>query len=164
MLRGLRIKFYTFLINKVYAGTGHFEAKRKCMLRLGHTVGVGTKIVGPVFCTGKLIIGAHSWIGKNLTVNGNGTVIIGDQCDIGPEVTFQTGGHQIGDRKRRAGTGETYTQTIGNGCWISGRVTILNQTAIGNGVVIAGCACVIHDVPENVLAGGVPAKVIRELP
>ena len=96
-------------------------------------------------------------------INGNGTVFIGDNCDLGPEVTFQTGGHEIGDSKRRAATGKIFNQTVGDGVWIGGRSTICNDTKIGNGCVIAGCSCVIKDVPDNSLVGGVPAKVIRRL-
>lgn len=163
MLQGIRVRWNTFLINRVYSGTKHFEAKRRCMRRLGHTVGNSTKIVGPVFCTGKLVIGDECWIGKNLKVNGNGTVIIGDCCDIGPEVIFQTGGHQIGTEERRAGEGQTFTQSVGDGCWIGGRSTILNDTSVSSGSVIAACACVTKDIPPNVLAGGVPAKIIKNL-
>lgn len=163
MLRGLKVRFNTFLINRVYAGTAHFAAKRRCMQRLGHKVGENTKIVGPVFCTGTLCIGSDCWIGKNLSVNGNGTVVIGDRCDLGPEVTFQTGGHQIGTAQRRAGAGQTFTQTVGDGCWLGGRSTVCNQTKIAAGSVVAACACVVRDVPANVLVGGVPAKIIREL-
>ena len=34
---------------------------------------------------------------------------------------------------------------------------------MGKGCVIAACACVVHDVPDNMLVGGVPAKFIRSL-
>ena len=85
------------------------------------------------------------------------------KLDLGPEVTFQTGGHAIGDRTRRAGEGEIYHQVIGNGTWIGGRSTICNNSSVGNGCVVAACACVVHDVPDNTLVGGVPAKVIRSL-
>ena len=52
---------------------------------------------------------------------------------------------------------------IGNGTWIGGRSTICNNSTVGNGCVVAACACVVHDVPDNTLVGGVPAKVIRNL-
>ena len=68
------------------------------MRKLGHEIGEGTKIVGPIYCTGKIIIGKDCWIGKNLIINGNGSVRIGDNCDVAPEVSFQTGGHEIGSR------------------------------------------------------------------
>lgn len=63
----------------------------------------------------------------------NGTVIICDNCNVAPEVTFQTGGHQIGEERRRAGKGENYTQLVCSATWIGGRVTILGNTQIGSG-------------------------------
>ena len=72
--------------------------KRKLLSGIGCQVGDGTTIVGPIECKGFISIGKNCWIGKNCKVNGNGTVQSGDNCNIGPEVTFQTGGHAIGDR------------------------------------------------------------------
>ena len=152
-----------FLINHVYCGTKHFEKKYKIMKKMGFEIGENTKIVGPIICTTSLKIGKNCWIGKNLLCNGNGSVVIGDNCDRAPEVTFQTGGHEIGSFERRAGEGRKFTQIVGDGTWIGGRSTILGNTTIGKGCVIAGCACVTKDVPESTLVGGVPAKVIRKL-
>ena len=105
-MRGLWRRIVLFMVNKVYAGTSskHFEAKRRLLnSTVGFEIGEGTRIVAPIECTGTLKTGKACWIGKNLKVNGNGSVVIGDNCDIGPEVTFQTGGHEIGDASRRAG-------------------------------------------------------------
>lgn len=162
-LEGIKRRYYLSLVNKKYAGTKKFEKKRKLLNALGCEIGEGTKIVGPIEFYGKLIIGKNCWVGKNFKVNGNGNVTIGDNCDIGPEVTFQTGGHEIGPAERRAGRGTTFSQHVGNGTWIGGRVTILNNTKIGDSCVIASCACVTKDVEENSLVGGVPAKLIRRL-
>lgn len=155
--------FNMFLVNKIYCGTRKFEKKRKLLNKIGYSIGEGTKVVGPIRCTGKLIVGKNCWIGKNFLVNGNGTVIIGDNCDIAPEVTFQTGGHEIGDVSRRAGKGRIFNQKVGDGTWIGGRSTILNNSKIGKSCVIASCACVTKDIPDNSLVGGVPAKLIRHL-
>lgn len=164
-LKGIYRWGVLLLVNKALAGTNplYFEIKRKLLNSIGYSIGKGTKVVGPIECYGQLTIGCDCWIGKNLKVNGNGIVIIGDRCDIAPEVTFQTGGHQIGDRQRRAGKGRKFTQQVGNGVWIGGRSTILGNTTIGDSSVIAGCACVVRDIEDNVLAGGVPAKVIKRL-
>ena len=165
-LQGLHYKWVLFRVNKQFSGTKTktFEKKRKLLNKLPNfDIGTGTKIVGPIEVTGKLIVGENCWIGKNLRVNGNGTVTIGDNCDIGPEVTFQTGGHEIGDSKRRAGVGQVFVQLVGNGTWIGGRSTILGNTTVGAGCVVAGCACVVKDVPDNTLVGGVPARIIREI-
>ena len=152
-----------FLINHIFSGTGCFEIKRKILIKMGYQIGEGTKIVGPLFCTTSLTIGQNCWIGKNLYCNGNGKVVIGDNCDIAPEVTFQTGGHEIGTETRRAGKGLKCSQYVGSGTWIGGRSTIIGNTTIGSGCVVAGCACVAQDIPNNMLVGGVPAKIIRKL-
>lgn len=155
--------FCTYLVNHFYVGTRCFEQKRKLLNFIGYEIGAGTKVVGPIYNTGKLKIGKNCWIGKNLTVNGNGTVIIGDNCDIAPEVTFLTGGHKVGDFSRRAGEGEIYTIKVGSGTWLGARSTIGGNTNIGKGCVVAACACVMRDLDDNRLVGGVPAKEIRVL-
>lgn len=160
---GIKRRVVLYMVNNVYVGTKAFERKRKLLKSIGFEIGENTKIVGPIECSGKLIIGNNCWIGKNLKVNGNGMVRIGNNCDIAPEVTFQTGGHMIGSFERRAGQGITFNQSVGDGTWIGGRVTVLNNTNIGKACVVAGCACVIQDVPDNSLIGGVPAKLIRVL-
>lgn len=151
-----------WLLNRL-SGTKFFGIKRKLLISAGHEVGENTKIVGPIFCTGTLHIGTDCWIGRCLSVEGNGHVHIGDCCDIAPQVTFFTGGHKIGNADRRAGSGETYTIRIGNGTWIGGRASLVREVSVGSGCVVAACACVCADVPDNTLAGGVPAKRIRDL-
>lgn len=162
---GLKIRYVNLMVNKVYAGTKpkHFEKKRRLLNSIGHTIGEGSRIVGPVYCTGRLIVGKNCWIGKNLIVNGNGTVTVGDNCDIAPEVAFQTGGHKIGTKERRAGEGFNKDIVIGNGCWIGARSTVLGGISIESGSVVAACACVTKDVEGDTLVGGVPAKVIKKL-
>ena len=154
-----------FLVNGPLAGTRPwtFEAKRWLLNVMGYKIGAGTRVVGPIECTANLTIGCDCWVGKNLRINGNGRVVIGDRCDIAPEVTFQTGSHTIGTAFRRAGEGVSHTQTVGNGVWIGARATILGNTVISDGSVVAACACVVGDVPANMLVGGVPAKTIRRI-
>lgn len=160
---GMKRKIGFWAVNHLFAGTKYFEVKRNIIQWMGYKVGEGTKVVGPMVCTAELDIGKNCWIGKNFIVNGNGKVTIGDNCDIAPEVIFQTGGHKIGSSERRAGEGCKFYQSVGNGTWIGGRVTILNNAKIGDSCVIAGCACVIGDVADHSLVGGIPARLIRKL-
>lgn len=155
--------FVTYLVNHIYVGTSHFEVKRKLLNSIGYEIGEGTKVVGPVFCTGHLKVGKHCWIGCGLKVHGNGTVVLGDHCDLAPEVMFLTGGHEIGNTSHRAGTGETYEIEVGSGTWIGARTTIGRNVKIGSGCVIAACTCVMSSVESNTLVGGVPAQEIRTL-
>lgn len=153
----------TFLVNHVYAGTTFFETKRKLLNSIGCEIGEGTKVVAPIICTGKLVVGENCWLGRDLKIQGNGTVIIGNNCDVAPDVTFLTGGHEIGSLARRAGKGEVYTISVGDGCWIGARSTLGRDILIGKSCVVAAGACVMKSVRDNMLVGGVPAKEIKKL-
>ena len=162
-LYGIWLKFCMFCVNKIFKGAKFFAIKRMLLNAAGYKVGKNSKIVSPIIINGSLRIGENCWIGKNFIINGNAMVMIGDNCDIAPEVICNTGGHEIGSNFRRAGMGECKDIIIGKGCWICARSTILRGVKIGDGCVVAACACVVRDVPDNVLIGGVPAKIIREL-
>ena len=152
-----------FRVNHLLVGTRAFEKKRRLLCSIGHEIGEGTKVVGPLVCTGKLHIGSECWIGRDLTVTGNGDGYIGDRCDLAPGVMFVTGSHAIGDSHRRAGKGNNQPIRVGDGCWLGARATVLGGVTLGSGTVVAACACVAKDQPDNCLTGGVPAKIIREL-
>lgn len=164
-LRGLKYKIVMFSVNHIFAGTNpkYFELKRKMLNSIGFNIGKNTKIVAPINCSAKLSIGENCWINHNFAVEGNGSVSIGNNCDIAPNVSFQTGGHKIGNAQRRAGEDMVYHSSVGNGCWICANSNILGNVNIGNSCVIAASACVTQDVPDSVLAGGVPAKILRSL-
>ena len=52
---------------------------------------------------------------------------------------------------------------IGNHVWIGMHCCILKGVRIGRGAIVAAGSVVTRDLPENCLAAGVPARVVREL-
>nr|WP_277200415.1 DapH/DapD/GlmU-related protein [Veillonella seminalis] len=74
------------------------------------------------------------------------------------------GCEELNAKERRNHIAVATPVTIGNDVWIGGNVTILPGINIGDKAVIAAGAVVTKDVPANTVAGGVPAKVIKELP
>ena len=52
---------------------------------------------------------------------------------------------------------------IGNDVWVGANVTILPGVTIGDNVVIGAGAVVTKDIPDNSLALGVPARVVKEI-
>ena len=50
---------------------------------------------------------------------------------------------------------------IGSDVWLAANVTILKGVSIGDGAVIGAKALVNSNIPENAIAVGIPAKVIK---
>ena len=99
-------------------------------------------------------------------------------CVIGPESRFAYGGigvvlHgrcKIG-RKVILGQGITIGRkldpegvpVIGDDVYIGAGARILGGVKIGNNVIIGANAVVVDDVPDNSIAAGAPAKVVRKI-
>ena len=111
--------------------------------------------------------GKNIWLGKNVFINtgchfqDQGGIVIGDGVLIGHNVVLATINHDIDPRKRSNMYPEPIV--IGKNVWIGANATVLPGVTIGDGAVIAAGAVVTKDVPANVIVGGVPAKIIREI-
>ena len=89
-------------------------------------------------------------------------VTIGRKTLIAPGVHIYTAQHPL-DADEREISENCLPVTIGERCWIGGRVTICPGVTIGNRCVIGAGAVVVSDIPDDSLAVGNPAKVIRKL-
>ena len=99
----------------------------------------------------------------NVTILDISPVTMGDNVWIAPNTLITTINHPISPKGRRQHLGISKPVKIGNDVWIGGNATILPGVTIGNNVIVAAGAVVTHDVPDNVIVGGIPAKVIREI-
>jgi maltose O-acetyltransferase len=88
---------------------------------------------------------------------------MGDNCFLAPGVHIYTATHPLNPIERNSGLEYAKPVTIGNNVWIDGRAVINPGVKIGNNVVIASGAIVTKDIPDNVVVGGNPAKVINKL-
>ena len=148
-------------VNGLLAGPKKYEKKNKILRKCGFSIGKGTKIVGPIFVSANLIIGDNCFIGRNFSAEGNGTITIGDNVDIAPNVVISTGSHFIGDSRRRAGEGITKNIHIGTGTWLCNSCVVFDD--VGHGCVVGAGSLVLHKTKNDVLLVGQPAVIKRVL-
>ena len=111
-------------------------------LRIGNEVGMSGSVV---YCTERIEIGNNVMLGVNSKV-------------------YDTDFHPLDFRARRDKQGaESAPVVIGDDVWLCANVTVLKGVTIGARSVIAAGSVVTSSIPEDSLAGGIPARVIRRL-
>lgn len=113
--------------------------------------------------SGRIYMGAGSYINSGCFLDLNEDIIIGSNSSIAMRCTFITTTHVIGDSGKRAGKTEYHSIHIGDGCWIGANTTILPGITIGDGVVVGAGSLVTKDLVSNGLYYGRPAKLIKIL-
>lgn len=109
--------------------------------------------------------GRNLHFGKNVFVNSGckfqdqGGIYIGDGSLIGHNAVMATINH-MEDPEKRGGM-IFHPIHIGKNVWLGANVTILPGVSIGDGAIIAAGSVVTKDVPADMVAAGVPARVIR---
>lgn len=111
--------------------------------------------------------GKHTRIGKNVFINFDctfldlGGIILEDNVLIAPKVSLLSEGHPLDPENRHALVPKPIH--IKKNAWIGAGATILQGVTIGENAVVAAGAVVSKDVPDNTIAGGIPAKIIRTI-
>ena len=101
-----------------------------------------------VICANSIIT-CNIRVGNHVIINSGSTIshdsIVGDYSTISPGVNIGGG------------------VSIGEGCFIGIGSSIVQNVSIGRGVFIGAGSVVVDNIPDNSLAYGNPAKVIRKL-
>jgi len=106
------------------------------------SIGSGTVIMA------NAVVNSGTKIGGNVIINTGAT--IDHDCIIGDYVHISPGGHLAGNVK----VGELSHIGIG--------ASVIQEVSIGKNSIIGAGAAVIHDIPNNVIAAGVPAEIIKQ--
>ena len=141
------------------------QAKYDFLKEMLGSIGENTCIEQGFYCdNGKNIhVGDNFLANYQVTILDVNEVYIGNDVMIGPKTTITTVGHPINPNKRRQRLGQASKVRIGNDVWIGANVCILPGVTIGNNVIIGAGAVVNRDIPDNTMAVGVPARVIKEI-
>ena len=144
--------------------------KRKILIyiRTKHLKKFAKKCGEKPYVGGKIELCGKLYLGNNVNFNGMrfqgaGTVIIGDNFHSGVECMMVTQNHDYDTGEAIPyGTGFDFkTIIIHDNVWLGNRVTIIGNTTIGEGAIVAAGSVVCKDVPPFAIVGGNPAKIIK---
>jgi acetyltransferase-like isoleucine patch superfamily enzyme len=123
---------------------------------LGH----GTKIRAH---EGEVRIGAKSVLGQECTVSAFQHVSIGRECILADRVMLIDFDHGVVEVERPIRHQGIYKRDVrvGHNCWVGYGACILRGVTVGDNAILGTSSVVTKDVPENAVAAGVPAKVVR---
>jgi len=109
---------------------------------------------------GRIEIGNDVHINYATLISAQHKVRLGNRVQIGQYVIISDTEAPAGSQ---VGPGEARPIEIGDDVWLAGRVTVLPGVKIGTGAVVTAGSLVCSDLPPRVVAGGVPARVLRQL-
>lgn len=115
------------------------EIGKGCIIMMGAVINIGAQIGEMTMIDMNVVVGGRAVIGKNCHI-GAGAVIAGV---IEPPSSIPV--------------------DIGDNVLIGANAVILEGIKIEKGSVIAAGAVVIDDIPQNVVAAGIPARIIKEV-
>ncbi len=113
----------------------------------------------------KITIKSNTTIeGAHLAACENNTeIIIGHDCMLSSDIRIvTTDSHSIINSSDGKRINQAKSVVIGEHVWIGTRVTINKGVIIGDNSVVASNSLVTKSCANNVVIGGIPAKVLRE--
>lgn len=112
-------------------------------------------------CGKNISIGKNVFINSGCSFQDQGGIIINDDVLIGHNVVMATLNHDFVPDKRHDLIPKPIV--IGKNVWIGSNSTIVGNVTIGDNAVIAAGSVVIKDIPANMVAAGVPARVVKSI-
>lgn len=151
-----------------------FGTKMRALKRLiPSSKGKNLFVFAPFYCEYgvNIKVGNGCFFNYNCTLLDVSPITLEDGVWVGANVTMATPMHPfLADERlpRDYPDGNhdlEYSQpiTIKKNAWICSSATITGGVTVGENSIVAAGAVVTKDVPPNVIVGGVPAKVIREI-
>jgi acetyltransferase-like isoleucine patch superfamily enzyme len=124
---------------------------------------------------GRILIGSNVYVGDDCLLSSGAEIVIGDGCMLAHGVQiFDNHTHPIDPTARAAHRKDLFTEghgagveiesapvSIGLNAWIGFNAIILQGVKIGSGALVGAGSVVVHDVPEDAVAVGNPARVVR---
>jgi acetyltransferase-like isoleucine patch superfamily enzyme len=124
-----------------------------CEIGDGSQIGPFVEIQRGVVIGKRVKVQSHSFICEGVTIE--------DEAFIGHGVMFINDKYPVSVLPPGTALPERERIRIGRGASIGSNATILGNISIGAGALVGAGSVVTHDVPENAVVAGNPARVLR---
>jgi acetyltransferase-like isoleucine patch superfamily enzyme len=144
------------------AGAGvRISIARGGVCRLGDRVSLGDGVTLSVGENACLVIGDDVRITHYTLIAAESSILINDRAQIGELCSVRDHEHDTAAVSMHAAPVVCSAVHIGEDAWIGRGVAILRSASIGAGAVIGANAVVRSNIPQNAVAVGIPARVVR---
>lgn len=139
------------------------EAQRRILAELLGQMGENVIFTPPFWCDYgyNISVGDYFYSNHNLIITDGARVTFGNHVFIAPNCCFTTAEHPVDPEQRKAGLEIAKPITVGNNVWIGAGTTVLAGVTIGDNSIIGAGSVVSRSIPANVVAVGVPCRVMR---
>jgi len=139
-----------------------FEIGHDAVVQLGRWswIGHGCKIRAH---EGEVRIGAKTVLGQECTISAFQHVSVGRECILADRVMLIDFDHGVVDAERPIRAQGIYKRDVrvGNNVWVGYAACFLRGVTVGDNCIVGTSAVVTRDLPDDAVAGGVPARVLR---
>ena len=145
-------------------GAWDMEELHRCIKALIPDAHPSVIICPPFRCDhgNRISIGEGSFINFNGVFLDGGGITIGAHTLIGPNCQLLTPDHPHDYLERRQTIETGLPIRIGDDCWLGGGVIVCPGVTIGNHVIVGAGSVVTHDIPDDVVIAGNPARIIKK--
>lgn len=167
---GWTLFYYCFnrlIFNRIGKGC-RFEGwidipQRSGNISLGDGVYICRHTVFTVIKNAHLQFGNNVFVGHGVTISSHQNIEIGNDCLIAEYVSIYDNDHETQSITMPISKQGYITKPciIGEGCWIGAGAKILRGAGLGKHSILGAGSVLRKALPEQVLAGGVPARMIR---
>ncbi|MFC6322410.1 sugar O-acetyltransferase [Companilactobacillus baiquanensis] len=153
-------------LNQTSDNPDGLKKRQQILKEVVGTYGDNLYVIPPIHSNTGLV---NVHFGKDVLINFNcnfvddGAIYFGDNCMVGPNVTFATAIHPVSPKLRESKLQYNKPITIEKNVWIGASATILPGVTVGEGSIIGAGSVVTKDVESNVVVVGNPARKIRSI-
>lgn len=133
-------------------------------INIGDNVVFGSKtIIGTSNKNALVKIGSNSFVNGSIIYSAK-QILIGENCILSDCELMDTSSHGIPPNRRNdSAFVKIDSITVEDNVWIGSKVIVLPGVSIGENSIIGVNSVVSKNIPQDVFAAGIPAKVIKQI-